>query len=285
MRRLIRGAVAALVLAAAGSRPATAAELPLPRMELGVGVGLLSNPDYSGSASVATTVLPVPYFAYRGERIQLSRDGLVARLFNTPNLRVGVSASATLPGNESQQSARRGMPRLLPTFEFGPSLEWHLGDAGGRWDLRLPVRAVAAADFDEFERIGWLSYPHLRVDQGLLLGTWTVEGAASAGTLWGSREYHRYFYRVEPRYATLQRPAYDPAGGYSGARATVFIGLRHNAWRLGLGISHDVLSGATWRDSPLVETGQATTVALGVFYTLWKREWERAPPAELLAAP
>jgi len=285
LRRLTRGVLAALVLAAAGAPPATAAELALPRLELGVGVGLLSNPDYSGSSSVATTVLPVPYFAYRGERIQLSRDGLVARLFNTPNLRVGVSASATLPGNESQDSVRRGMPRLLPTFELGPSLEWHLGDTGGRWDLRLPVRAVAAADLDEFERIGWLSYPHLRFDQGLLVGTWTVEGAASIGTLWGSREYHRYFYRVAPQYATAERPAFDPAGGYSGARATFFLGLRHKAWRLGLGISHDRLSGAAWRDSPLVETGRATTVALGVFYTLWKREWESAPAAAPPAAP
>lgn len=284
MRCLIRGLLAAqgLALGWAGAVPASAEAPPLPRLELGVGVGLLSNPDYSGSAKVHTTVLPVPYFVYRGERIQVTRDGLVARLFDTPNLRLAMSASASLPGNESQDTARRGMPRLLPTFEIGPSLEWRFSELGGHWDLRLPVRAVAAADLDEFERIGWLAYPHLRYGQGRRWGDWTVEGAVSAGPLWGSRDYHRYFYRVEPQYATPQRPAYDPAAGYSGARTTAFAGLRHGAWRMGLGISHDTLAGAVMRDSPLMETGDATTIAFGVFYTLWQREWERASPA---AAP
>lgn len=277
VRGLIRGVLAALVLARV--LPAAAAELPLPRLELGVGVGLLSNPDYSGSASVSTTVLPVPYFVYRGERIQVTRDGLVARLFGTPNLRLAVSASASLPGNDSQDTARRGMPKLLPTFEIGPSLEWRFSEVGGHWDLRLPVRAVAAADLDEFERIGWLTYPHLRYGQGRRWGDWTVEGAASAGPVWASRDYHRYFYRVEPQYATPQRPAYEPAGGYSAARTTAYVGLRHGAWRMGLGISHDTLAGAVMRDSPLVETGDATTIGFGVFYTLWQREWESASPA------
>lgn len=281
MHRLIRNLLPALglVLNGAGAVRASAQEPPLPRMELGVGVGLLLNPDYAGSAKAGTTVLPVPYFVYRGERIQVARDGLVARLLNTRNLQVGLSASASLPGNESQDSARRGMPELLPTFELGPSLEWRLGVAGGQWDLRLPVRAVAAADLDEFERIGWLTYPHLRFSQGRRWGDWTVEGAASVGPLWASRDYHRYFYQVEPRYATPQRPVYDPPGGYSGARTTVYAGLRYGAWRVGLGVSHDTLDGAVWRDSPLVETGHATTVALGVFYSLWQREWDGTSPA------
>lgn len=235
---------------------------------------MLSNPDYSGSANISTTVLPVPYFAYRGERLQISRDGLVARLFNTTNLRLGVSGSASLPGNESQQGVRRGMPRLLPTFEIGPSLEWRLGDVGGRWDLRLPVRAVAAADLDEFESIGWLTNPHLRFEQGRMLGDWTIEGAVTTGPLWASREYHRYFYRVGSQFATPLRPAYEPAGGYSGARATAFLGLRRGAWRVGLGVGHDLLAGAVIRDSPLVETGYATYIAMGVFYSLWRREWD-----------
>lgn len=273
MRRLIGSALAVVGLlpAWAGAEPA-AAEVRLPRLELGVGAGLLSTPDYSGSAQVRTTVLPVPYFAYRGERLQLSRDGLVARLFNTENVRLGVSASASLPGNGSQDGVRRGMPKLLPTFEIGPSLDWRLGNAGGDWDLQLPVRAVAAADLDHFEGIGWLAYPHLRYSLDWLLGEWSVETAIGAGPVWSSRQYHRYFYAVEPQFATPQRPAYAPASGYSGARSTAYVGMRHGPWRVGLGISHDTLAGAAMRDSPLVETGQATVIGLGVFYSLWMRD-------------
>lgn len=281
MRRLMGCAVTGVVLGVAAAVPAAAqaqAPSPEPRWELGVGAALLARPDYRGSAQFSTTVLPVPYVTYHGERVQLSREGLMARLFNTQSVRLSLSLSASLPGDDSQDGLRRGMPDLLPTFEAGPSLDWRLSEAGGSWDLRLPVRAVAAADLKEFEGIGWLATPQLRFHRGWQQGEWAVETAAGAGPLWASRKYHRYFYRVEPQFATAQRPAYDPAGGYSGARATAYLGLRRGAWRMGLGITHDELAGAVMRDSPLVETGQATVVALGVFYALWASE--RAAPEE-----
>lgn len=285
MRRLMCRAAAALILAGtlAGARaaaveePATSAR----HLELGVGLGVIATPDYRGSSQFSTTVLPVPYVSYRDRRVELSRrDGLVARLFNTEYLRLGVSASASLPGNDSQDSLRRGMPKLLPTFEIGPSLDLRVSEAGGHWDLRLPVRAVAAADLDEFEGIGGLSYPHLRFSRDRQsFGNWEVEGAAGLGPLWATRSYHRYFYRVEPRYATPDRPAYDPPGGYSGARATAYLGLRRGPWRIGLGLTRDALAGAAFRDSPLVETAHSTVIAFGVFYALWAHDWPAPEPA------
>lgn len=265
-----------ILLALAGTVPAVAQDVQ--RVELGVGAAMLSRPDYRGSAQVSTTVLPVPYVSYHGKRVELSRDGLVARLFKTDRVRLGLSASASLPGHDSQDSLRRGMPELLPTFEAGPSLDWRLGKAGGTWDLRLPLRAVAAADLDEFEGIGWLAYPHLRFRHDWVRGGWALETDAGAGPLWASRKYHRYFYRVEPQYATPERLAYDVGGGYSGARTTAYLGLRRGHWHIGLGITHDRLDGAAMHDSPLVETGHSTVVALGVFYTLWT--WERTVPAK-----
>jgi len=263
-----------LLLGTAAAQPAVAQAPPPqePRWELGLGAALLARPDYRGSAQFSTTVLPVPYVVYRGERVQLSREGLMARLFDSENVRLGLSLSASLPGHDSEDGLRRGMPDLLPTFEAGPSLDWRLGEAGGHWDLRLPVRAVAAADLGEFEGIGWLVSPQLRFSRSQGMGEWKVETAAGIGPLWASRKYHRYFYRVEPQYATPQRPAYDPGSGYSGARATAYLGVRRGAWRLGLGITRDELAGSVMRDSPLVETDHATVVALGVFYALWASE-------------
>lgn len=268
-------AVVVLVLAIA--MPAVAQDVQ--RLELGAGAGLLSRPDYRGSKQVSTTVLPVPYVDYQGKRVELSRDGLVARLFKTENVRLGLSASASLPGHDSQHSLRDGMPKLLPTFEAGPSLDWRLGEAGGDWHLKLPVRAVAAADFDEFEGIGWLAYPHLQFHRSGAVGDWALETELGAGPLWASAKYHRYFYEVEPKYATPDRPAYDGGGsGYSGARATAYLGLRRGPWHIGLGITRDELAGSVMRDSPLVETGHSTVIALGVFYTFWT--WEREASEE-----
>ena len=270
MRNLI--SCTTLLLAALTALPAAADE-DVRRLELGVGAAALTRPDYRGSAEVSTTVLPVPYVSYKGKLLELSRDGLVARLFNSENLRLGVSGSGSLPGDDSQDSVRKGMPELLPTFEIGPSLEWRFSEAGGKWELRVPLRAVAAADFDEFEGIGWLAFPHLRFERGWTPSNWEVDTAVGIGPVWASGKYHRYFYQVEPQFATPERPAYDLGSGYSGARATAFLGVRRGAWRIGLGITHDALAGSVMRDSPLVETGHSSVIALGVFYTLGTWEW------------
>lgn len=275
MNRCIRCALTLLCLFPAW--PAAAQAPAKPRLELGLGIAALVRPDYRGSTQSSTTVLPVPYLTYHSDRLQFSREGLMARLFNTESLRLGLSMSASLPGNDDNpQSLRRGMPEILPTWEAGPSLDWQLGQAGGQWTLRLPVRAVAAADLKEFEGIGWLISPQLHFDRRQRLGDWQVDTAGGVGPLWASRKYHRYFYRVEPQFATAERPAYDPEGGYSGARAAAYLGLRRGPWRIGLGVTHDVLAGSAMRDSPLVETQQATVVALGIFRVLWASE--AAPP-------
>jgi len=279
MKRFIPAAVSTMALAC--STPLLAQEVehdpdPEPtRLELGAGVGALMNPDYRGSKRYRTTVLPVPYVSFHDKRVELSRDGLAAKLFHAESFRLGVSASASLPSDDSKDSARRGMPDLLPTFEIGPSLDWRISERGGKWDLRLPVRAVAAADFNEFEGIGLLSNPNLRFSRDhVALGAWQLETSISAGPLWASRKYHRYFYRVESRYATADRPAYDPSGGYSGARASAYVGLTRGPWRVGLGLTHDVLAGAVIQDSPLVETEHSTVIGLGVFYAF--RAWEKS---------
>jgi outer membrane protein len=290
MPQAMRGLTAGVAGVAAGMAmalsTASRAEGPEPhedheptRLELGAGIGALSNPDYRGSKRTSTTVLPVPYVSFHDKRVELSRDGLAAKLFHAESFRLGLSASASLPNDDSHHSARRGMPDLLPTWEIGPSLDWRVSERGGKWDLRLPVRAVAAADFNEFEGIGLLSNPNLRFSTDhVSFGAWELETSLSAGPLWATRKYHRYFYRVAPRYATADRPAYDPSGGYSGARASAYLGLRRGPWRMGLGITHDELAGAVMHDSPLVETEHSTVIALGVFYSFWT--WEKAEPAD-----
>lgn len=285
MRALIFGAVVILTLSstlrAAAVQAEDSAAAPGSRLELGAGVGALANPDYRGSKQFSTTVLPVPYVSYHGPRLELSRDGMVARLFKSRNFRLGMSASASLPSGDSQDSLRRGMPDLLPTFEIGPSLDWRFSEAGGHWDLRLPIRAVAAADFSEFEGIGGLSYPHLRFSRDRQsFGNWELEAAAGLGALWATRRYHQYFYRVEPQFATPERAAYDPPGGYSGARATAYLGLRRGPWRIGLGLTQDALAGAAFRDSPLVETEHSTVIAVGIFYSMRTYQWAQDKPAE-----
>lgn len=253
------------------------AEAKLPQLEVGIGMGLLTRPDYRGSREYTATVLPLPYVAYRSETLEISRDGLIARLFETDRVQLRLSASASLPGDESQETVRRGMPELLPTFEAGPSMDFRLGEAaGGTWDLRLPVRAVAATDLSEFETLDLLANPNLRYGRHWQAARWAFESSASAGPIFASKKYHQYFYGVETRFATPERPAYEASSGYSGTRASAFLGARRGPWIVGFGISHDRLSGAEFEDSPLVESDHSTVFGFGIFYALWA--WDKFPP-------
>lgn len=257
-----------------GSLVGEQAEPSAARLEVGVGIGVLSRADYPGARDVTTTALPVPYASYESEKLDLTREGLTAKLLRSENIRLGLSVSAFLPGDASQDTVRRGMPKLLPTFEIGPLLDWHVaGSAAGEWHLQLPVRAVAASDFKHFEDIGWVANPQLYFESLLTRGRWEIETGVGVGPKWASPEYNRYFYRVRSQYATPDRPTYDTGGGYSGLGTTVFLGLRHGRWGFALGIAHNQLEGAVFRDSPLVETKSSTSVAAGLFYSLWVREF------------
>lgn len=248
------------------------------RLTIGGGFGVLSRPDYRGSAETDSLALPLPYVAYENRKLQLTREGLVAKLLNLENLQIRLSGSGALPGNDSEQTTRRGMPELLPTFELGPSLDWRFSERGGDWELRLPVRAAVASDLSETESIGWIANPNLHFERERQHGAWEVETSASIGPVWASRKYHRYFYQVETRYALPDRPAYDPGGGYSGLRGTAYMGLRRGPWRFGLRITHDRLDGARFEDSPLVERDSSTVIGVGLFYTFWT--WIRPIAAE-----
>jgi outer membrane scaffolding protein for murein synthesis (MipA/OmpV family) len=263
--------IAVAVVAISTCLPATAQ--PLPRWEVGAGVASLTNPDYRGAEHYNFRAFPVPYLVYRGERLRVTRDGFSARLFGSDRLLLNLSLAVSLPGSgDAADSPRAGMPKLLSTFELGPSLDYWLYEPRSNqwnWRLRLPVRSVAATNFQKFEQAGWLAHPYLQLSRGTRIGSWSAKFSASLGAVWATRQYHSYFYEVDPQYATPDRPAYEAGGGYSGARGSLYLGLSRGPWRIGLGVVDDWLAGASFMDSPLVQTRNAAVIAFGIAYRFW----------------
>lgn len=246
---------------------------PDPKVEIGIGALAMVLPDYRGSDHYGIRALPIPYLAYRSDRVQLTREGLRARLFALDRLTASVSGAASLPGS-SDNPDRAGMPQIDPTFEIGPSLDYLLHgeeDDGFRLKLRLPARAVTAADGLDLKPVGWTVVPHLRFDLAEQRGAWHWSHLGSVGLVWSTEDYHEYFYGVAPQYAAPERPAYDAHGGYSGARASFSSVVRRQRWRVGLFASYDWLGGAAYADSPLVKTGHALTGGIFVTYRLYAR--------------
>jgi outer membrane protein len=243
---------------------------PQPQLEAGIGLIELTRPNYRGSDHYSSSVLPLPYVIYRGDRVKITREGVKARLFNLDSLNVGLSSAFNLTGS-SDDPARRGMPELRSTLEIGPSLDWRGHSGVYTWCLCAPIRFVTATDLRHYNAAGWVTHPHFKLARFGELNGWDTISTFSIGPVWATRKYHAYFYEVAPQYATPDRPAFSAGGGYSGARASLYFGLSRGHWRGGIGLLNDWLGGAAFADSPLVKTRNATVIGIGMSYQLWSR--------------
>lgn len=252
-------AIAALLMSAMA--PARAS----PLWEAGVGVGLLSLPDYRGSDQRHSYALPFPYFVYRGERLHVDRQGLRAKLFDSERLHLDASFTGNFALRSADNLARSGMPTLHPIVEGGPELVYTLLPASGRQqtvlDLRLATRAAFSVGGGRIAQQGWTASPYLRLHNRNLAGT-GFDLSATLGALYGSARYHAYLYSVDTAYATGARPAYSAPAGYAGAFSQIAAGRRFGRFWVGGYLRHDSLSGASFESSPLVRSKSYTAAGL-----------------------
>ena len=226
-----------------------------PLWELGLGVGAVSFPDYRGSKNQGTYVLPTPYFVYRGEIFRADRNGVRGILFDTDRVKLNLSLAASLPIKSDDSGARRGMPNLKSTVEFGPSLEfslWRSQNERTRLDLRLPVRAAFTVERSP-RYVGLIASPNLNLDVLDPFGARGWNLGLLAGPLFANERQHTYFYGVDPQYATAARPEYRASGGYSGAHFVTALSKRFDRYWVGAFLRYDTLRGAAFAASPLVQ--------------------------------
>jgi outer membrane scaffolding protein for murein synthesis (MipA/OmpV family) len=254
---------AALLAALVFALPARAEQRP--EWEFGLGATGFTLPDYRGSDESRGYLLPFPYLIYRGEHLRVDRQGLRGIFFETDRVELNLSASGTLPVDSDKNRAREGMPHLDPTLEIGPRLDVTLArDRAREWsfEARLPVRAAIATDLSYTKHIGYVAYPHLHLfTRPVLAGAkWNL--GLQAGPLFATREYHEYFYGVDPGFATPERPAYQASGGYAGALAMASLSRRFPRFWVGAFARYDTLKGAVFESSPLVKRDYAVMAGI-----------------------
>jgi MipA family protein len=227
-----------------------------PLWEAGVGLALLQMADYRGSNENRLYVLPYPYVIYRGDILRIDRERISGLIFKTDRLLIDVSLFGSVPVNSSHNSARSGMPDLDPTFEAGPSLNITLLEnrqAHCRLNLSLPVRAVFSTDFSSLHHEGWVFSPKLAFEKTDVIPGTGLNLGMSAGPLFADRHYHRYYYTIEPAYATGSRPSYAAGGGYSGSSFSIGLNKSLRSFIFNAFVSMDYLHGAVFENSPLVK--------------------------------
>ncbi len=266
---------AALFLICAAALPLPGRAEPRPQWEFGLGATTLRLPDYRGSDESRSYLYPFPYFVYRGERLRVDRQGARAVLLESQRVELDFSLYGTPPVDSSKNRARQGMPDLDPTVEAGPQLNFTLArERSQEWrlDLRLPLRAVIATDLRHAQQAGYVFYPHLNLNLRPELpgGKWNV--GLQAGPMFATREYHRYFYGVEPQFATPQRPAYEASGGYSGTLALATLSRRVGKLWIGGFARYDTLHGAVFENSPLVKLHHSVMTGFAVAWVFAESE-------------
>ncbi len=267
-----------LLLAAwAGHGVALAAEPSdvenLPLWEAGLGLGLMRLPHYRGAAQSHTLLLPLPYAVYRGDVFKADRDGARAEFLKSGAWHMDLSVAAGAPTRSQDNAARAGMRDLAPTLEFGPSLNWRLAQGRGwlhdqaTWnlDFRLPVRGAVTLESNP-RWVGVVASPNVNLDWKL--GDWNVGVIGSA--LFGTRAQHAYYYDVPVADATASRPAYQSEGGFAGTQWVSGFSRRWGDVWVGAFVKHDVLKGAAYAASPLVQRGSSTAYGVGLSWVFAK---------------
>ena len=262
-RRLLK--LTLIVVAASYGGSAAGEELPL--WELGVGALPSTFPAYRGSRDQKYYVLPFPYVAYRGDILKVDRDGIRASLFHSERVELNLSLGGAIPAESDAGGAREGMPDLEGALEIGRALEILVAAPSPRQkvEIRLPVRAVLVTNFRQVDPAGWVFNPQVAWDYDSEGSGWNA--SLSLGSLFADRKYHAYYYEVEPRYATPERPAYRATGGYSGAIVTGTVSRRVGRIWIGGFLRYDNLAGAAFVDSPLVETRHSVMGGVAVAWT------------------
>ncbi len=235
-----------------------------PLWELGVGVGYTLFPDYPGSDQSHNYILPLPYVIYRGEWLRADRNGARALLLSTDYVDLDVSVAATLPASSDDNRARSGMPDLRPTVEVGPNARiglFRTADRRAQLELHLPLREAVTVEASP-RAIGMTFSPSLSLDLNRVAGGWHAN--VLGGPLFADRNYNRHFYAVDTAQIAPGRPAYDAPGGYSGWRAQASTSRRIGRAWVGAFLRYENLSGAVFRDSPLVRRNNTVAFGFGV---------------------
>lgn len=244
----------------------------MPQWEVGAGIAAINIPPYRGAQERRSYLLPIPYFIYRGDTLQVNRERVRGLIFRRGSVEMDFSVNGSLPAKSNDTVARQGMSDLDWALEIGPSLNVHLyysADQKTNLDLRLPLRSVTATDFMHTQNIGWLLQPQLALDlYDIRHSAWKI-GIIGGLTLTDQR-YQQYFYDVAPQYATATRPAYMASGGYSGNQLSLTVNKRENGRRIGGFIKWENLESASFADSPLVKNKQYFTLGFVVLWALDK---------------
>lgn len=255
--------------------PTYAPAEPLWELRLG-GTGLWA-PDYPGADEESFNWAAAPIFIYRGDRIRFGEYGMARAIATeTKRFELDLSIDAAYAADSEDNEARRGMPDIDYLLQIGPQAIINFKDTGwtanGRDEirLRLPVRGVAATDFQSIEHAGWLAEPTLSY-RHRWPGEKRMGVTASVFASFADDQLQDYYYGVAPQFATANRPAYVADGGYLGAGMNISATREmHDNFQIYVTWQGRTFEGAANQDSPLHRADYTSAVSVSFVWKMFK---------------
>lgn len=244
-----------------------------PLYEWGVAAGAGYVPDYPASDQGRLRYIAFPQFRYRGMRFRSDEeDNLKARFLLHPLYGIDISASGAFSSNSDLNDARKGMEDLDWLGEIGPRFYLFLVKTDRLWvRLFFPLRVGFSTDLTSTTYQGLVFAPSANVRyyfddskfNSLIL---------SLTRSYTTHQIQEYYFQVDRKDATSERPEYDARSGYMGSSASLVYVYEKKYLGLFGGISHSSYKGAANAGSPLHTADYTTSAFFGVSYLFYQSE-------------
>lgn len=246
-------------------------------LELGIGYGYGSVPDYPGSDEYSSRSLLLPLFIYRGDVLKSDQDeGTRAELFKSRELEVNLSFGARFNKDSDGNKARFGMPNLNYLFETGPSLNYKIWKVpqSSSLTLQVPLRLTFETDFKATDFLGLVFEPELRFQKMNFIVP-NMRATTSISVEFFSERVANYYYQVEEMYVTSDRQAYDGQAGFSAVSLGQNFLYEYYRFNFILGVSYSDYSWSQNKKSPLFKSEANTSVFAAIAWFFYQRTTER----------
>lgn len=232
---------------------------------IGAGIGHISANSYPGSDESESITSPIPYLKVKTEWFDLDREGLHTNWFKETKFRVDFTFDLGLPVESDKNTLRSGMNDLDPVGQLGPMLIYLLEESEQvKWQLQLPLAYAYAFDGLDAHSIGWSVNPRIYFNYVIKNSGYPIDVSASFGPVYGSGEFHQYYYDVSAADAIAGRDEYHAEEGGAGYRVNFSVTQRVDSYWLGLYVRYQNISDAIFVDSPLVKEEDYWFIGLGV---------------------
>jgi len=233
--------------------------------EAGGGMTYFQALHYLGADQSKSYALPFPHIVIESDVFSVNRSAINGHLSKSDFFKLDLSFGGQLKVDSEDNRAREGMPDLDYVLEMGPSPEFLISGhfkGNSKLTFDIPIRASMATDFKSAESIGWRVVPTLH-----WFGKWPgVQGwefDSQLRYLYGSKQYHDYFYTIEDQYVTTNRVAYQSEEGKGGLQLKLRLKTSYKGMIVGVFVVYTDVSNAVFNDSPLVI--EDTNYTLGMY--------------------